>query len=760
LAHINQAGQVTSRFSDIGTNEPINSIFKSGDTLFVAGDFNAVGKSVRGPVGIDKNSGNTVYGFPELNDGGQIRTVIPDGVGGWFIGGLFSKIGDILRTNIAHVNSIQQVTSFNPVVDGEVIDIGIHNNVMYIGGAITEINGQLRNNIGAIDLNTGSVTAFAPVVNGAVGQFEFHNGVIYLSGWFSQINGVSCNIIGAVELVSDSVLGWFPSLWATNQYIPYANLLLRGDSLFISGNFNYVDNFSRNFLAGFDLNNQTLLPWNPDPDTINTFSEFYNNFLIGYGGYLNSLDPTIKFVDLTTGSITTLLGGTHVHSIEVIGDTLFVADGLVDGGIRAYDLTNTWPPLAWTSTVYGNAALMEAQDSILLLHGLGITSVIGQRRNRVMSINLMNDSLTQLAPPVIDDNVLAIQVSGNHIYIGGYFDQCGAFYRDMIAKLDRYSGNVTSWQGPSLTGWSVTSLNISGDVLSAGGDFRYQHVASNKYNFIALDKNTGGMKPWTFTVNSPVAGFEENNGLLYLFGGFDSVGWQPHNGIAKFDPVSGTVMQVPNINVNYPGITSFSIDDHYLYIGGWYFDTINGVPRNHLAKFDTISGTITTWDPNPNGTVITYINSKGEKVIVSGNFNMIGQKKLENFAALDLNTGMPTALNPKPNKKVTSIAYNDSDLFLGGEFDSVNNISRFRIAGINKSTGAITPFNPPLSPSSYFINDLLIRDSILFIGGNFWIPSLNIARIASYNFISDTIVSVIDSLAGTVKNLMESNDTI
>ena len=158
LAHINAAGQVSSKFVTNPCNGAVRTLFFDGINLYAGGDFTRVGDSIRnriakfdtsanlvnvglnhgldGPVHcmimrndtmviggdfagygqvkrygalINKTTAKPSSGYAEPN--GPVYSATPDGIGGWYIGGAFTQLGDSIRRNIAHLDSTGQITS-------------------------------------------------------------------------------------------------------------------------------------------------------------------------------------------------------------------------------------------------------------------------------------------------------------------------------------------------------------------------------------------------------------------------------------------------------------------------------------------------------------------------------------------------------------------------------------------------------------------------------------------------------------------------
>src|SRR6185503_17423578 len=72
-----------------------------GDTLYIGGNFSYVGPRNGGAGLLDATTGDPVAVWPAVN--GDVYCTIPDGSGGWYIGGIFTTVGGLPRDNIAHV---------------------------------------------------------------------------------------------------------------------------------------------------------------------------------------------------------------------------------------------------------------------------------------------------------------------------------------------------------------------------------------------------------------------------------------------------------------------------------------------------------------------------------------------------------------------------------------------------------------------------------------------------------------------------------
>jgi hypothetical protein len=95
--------------------------------------------------------------------GDRVRAVVPDGRGGWYVGGRFWRVGRLARTNLAHLDRTGQVDpAWNPRLDGSVTALALSGGTLYLAGAFHTVGGARRAGVAAVDAATGRPTAWQP----------------------------------------------------------------------------------------------------------------------------------------------------------------------------------------------------------------------------------------------------------------------------------------------------------------------------------------------------------------------------------------------------------------------------------------------------------------------------------------------------------------------------------------------------------------------------------------------------------------------
>src|SRR6202040_573362 len=209
------------------TNGPVQAVVRSGDTIYIGGRFDRVGPRTGPGVEVALN-GSQNAGLPEisgagpssiLGSGGSLSAVASDGSGGWYIGGLFTHVGGVPRTNLAHIRADHSVDpSFNPSVNDAVHTLAVSGSTVYVAGLFTSIGGQTRNNIAALNAADGNVTPFNPNANAGVEALAISSdgSIIYAGGRFTMIGGLPRLSLAALNAADGSATPTFnPSVTGT-----------------------------------------------------------------------------------------------------------------------------------------------------------------------------------------------------------------------------------------------------------------------------------------------------------------------------------------------------------------------------------------------------------------------------------------------------------------------------------------------------------------------------------------------------------------
>ena len=117
-----------------------------------------------------------------------------------YAGGDFSNIGGQARKNIAAIDAATGTPStWDPSANQSVDALVVSGCTVYAGGWFTSIGGQARNRIAALDAATGLVTAWDPNASYFVGALAVSGSTVYAGGSFTGIGGQGQSRIAAIS---------------------------------------------------------------------------------------------------------------------------------------------------------------------------------------------------------------------------------------------------------------------------------------------------------------------------------------------------------------------------------------------------------------------------------------------------------------------------------------------------------------------------------------------------------------------------------
>jgi len=358
--------------------------------------------------------------WPSISSGTEVRSVLPDGCGGWYVGGSFAHSGHL---NLLHIKRDKSVdATWNPGTTG--------------GGIRTMLLSQ-------------------PVLTQA--------GRLYIGGTFTAVNGVSsAKYLAAVTTPScDGAVAGGALVTAWNPgpdgavYALAAGMNLNGtalESIFAGGGFSSLANggVSRSKVAQLNLSDGAPTPWDPSAQpatsTVYSLAVTANQVYVG-GGF-------------------TSIGGQARANLAEIGR----------GGTGA---ATEWAPdpdkrvdsLALAQKSDPPAAQSPALATIYVGGQFTTIGSPASSRSRAAELNLAdNGSATPWNPSLTGTSGQAfVPLTATDVIVGGAFDQVQGIPRSRLAETAKESGAPYDWN-PSMDK-AVYSLSNASPLLAVGGLF-------------------------------------------------------------------------------------------------------------------------------------------------------------------------------------------------------------------------------------------------------------------------------------------------
>ena len=684
---ISNLPQVTS--ASIVVDGAVNAVAASGSTVVIGGAFTHAG-AYTGGFASAPAAGGTPATLPPVN--GTVNAVVPDGSGGWFVGGSFTSVGTTSITNLAHLTSSGSVdAAWNPAPDNTVDALALSSDhtTLYAGGAFATIGGTTRNGIAALTASSGAPTAWNPNADAAVSELALSpdGSTLYAAGSFANIGGAARAGLAALATATGVASSWNPGPDAAVSTLAVSP---DGTTVYAGGSFANIGGATRSNLAALSASTGLATSWTPQPN-----------------GAVSALAVS------STGA-TVYAGGTFTAA----------------GGQARVDLValsaSTGNATSWDPSPSGSvAALALSTDGATVFAGGTFTAIGGQTRENVAAVSTADGTATAWQEDT-NATVSALAATSTAVGIGGAISGVGLQARSGIAVYSTTSGLLSA--NPGATGGTVSAVALSSDgsIAYVGGSFT--SLGGQTRNRIgAFSLTTGLVTSWNPNANNTVLALAASpNGTVYAGGTFTTIAGAARTRIVQldqtgaataWDPSSGVTGQVDAITL---AISSNTVQTVY---AGGTFTTIGGQTRNRIAALDPSSAAATAFNPNATSGQVSAIalSPSLATVYAGGTFTTIGGQARNRIAALSASTGAADATwNPNAGNAVNALAVSGdgSIVYAGGTFTTIGGQTRNRIGSVSSSgAGSATTWNPNASGGVPAGDAIALTPSGLVAGG-------------------------------------------
>src|SRR4051794_7247252 len=530
--------------STVQLDAPAEAVVQVGPRLIIGGKF-----TYAGPYTGSAASASLADGSRNPNEslfsGGPVHAIVPDGSGGFFVGGEFVTTdgnGDP-HTGLAHVDSsgVVQAAFAGQGLAGQVKALAYAagvgtNGVPFVAGADLQVDANVAANaVVAVDASTGApVTAFAPDQFDAEADtlaWDATHSKLYLGGQFTQVGAATAARLARLNPATGALdTGWAPQV-ETSTFLPIGALALDPTDtlLYVGGDFTGVQASgagtvtARKEIAALTTATGAVNSFDPEPDgpvdaILPTASKLY------VGGNFSTLDPDAGGTPVSRQSLARFTVTTGTASSTPDSDfTAQMADGAPD--VRALALTSDAAGLL----VGGSFRTVKASTgAVSERHGVALFSTGGGSPGALQSFN-----------PATNGGVEAIAAGASRVELGGQITSVnGAPHHHLVA--------VFAGSGAIDPNWSA-STNDEVDALAAAPDGSAIYAA--------------GYLSQVGNVDTHIAKFDSQTGV--------------------FDP-SLTVSVDNSTGVGPTFIGSLAVAGNQIYFGGG-FTSVGNVARNYVA---------------------------------------------------------------------------------------------------------------------------------------------------------------------------------
>ena len=468
-----------------GTPYPyIAYLVRHENNLYVGGSFSLIaGRARQSLAAFDLQSklltgwdpgAHSASALPEIDD------MTADGPS-IYVGGWFQSIGGRPRNCVAELDaSTGAATDWNPDPSSVVYTIAISEDAVCIGGTFRSLGMVARHNLAAFDLKTGNLTDWNPNPDGLiVYALAASGGKIYVGGDFSQIGGQLRSDLAALDPRTGLATEWNPG---ADQVV--RALLVEDNTVYAGGAFRHIGGQARRYLAAVDAGTGVARDWNPDPNDWVSAVALRGDKLYAGGWFWQmggQIHRSIAAVDAVSGAaLPWMLDTDGVVNALAVGDGMVYAGGVfqhVNGvgrlNLLAFDATDgtleNWAPSpngpredSYTASV----DVLATRGSTVFVGG-DFTTIAGRQQASLVALDGETGTLLDwdLKP---DQSVHALEVSGDRLYAGGYFQAAAG-----VPHLALLGATLPGWDPPPALGPAVVLSPIRPNPVRSDATIRY-----------------------------------------------------------------------------------------------------------------------------------------------------------------------------------------------------------------------------------------------------------------------------------------------
>lgn len=388
------------------------------------------------------------------------------------------------------------------------------NNVLYIGGNFTTVNGQSRIGFAAIDNEGALLPITANINSGAkISAMVLNNGYVYVGGNFTNFGVAVKSYIARISTVG------VEEAWGPNFNGEVYDICFRSSDIAISGAFTLVgtSTMRRNTaIVNFDgsLSSNNI----PVGGSALSLSVVPSTNDLAIAGSIQHIGGSPNFGLVSQSTLTESSFNFRNKVNGIVHDTLYDGNGFylageftqVDGQDRiglAY-ISNNGQVSSWVANLgnslggNGIAYSLSIDSTTGTLYVAGnFLSVNGTTRYHTAAFDSSGNLLSSWNVLNVNALVRTIVVSGSMVYIGGDFTNINGNSRSRLAAINT-SGTLQSW-APVMNG-SVYAILVIGSSVYVGGSFTTANGISRQ-RIAKLAVSNGATDPnFRYDVNNTV----------------------------------------------------------------------------------------------------------------------------------------------------------------------------------------------------------------------------------------------------------------
>lgn len=714
-------------------NGSVNSIATYGDMVYVGGSFTKVTRADANGVVYNLETGQYA---PSSNPNSKVSQVLPDYAGGFFINGNYiTRVGDIARKRIAHIDAAGQVSEFNPLLlQGKT---ALH----LVTSTTDRLFVSTATDLYCLDHN-GSVI-WSRQLDGWAFNGVVVNSTIYFVGRFGKVEGQPRKHIAAIDINGGDLLPFIANtaiegLHASTPLVS-PNLISigsHGEELFVRYTLNGA---FKSKLISISRTTGEPTGWSvPAPPTHDN-----SGAMMVHNGKVYLATPSGNGLQIFDCVTKQSLPIPSIKSTKIVGfaangnDVLITSPSILDG--QNNDLGDVLSFDSQTNAV--SSYSMEAVEFVYAYSGYSIESIAvsGNRLycagffSGLETVKRMNlyayNKLTQEVSPLsfdfgtVDHSVNRIIATESQIFLeGNVFEINGQQRENGFASFDRVSGELSDWNPQIEFNQFAPSFYLhpaaDGNIYIAGDITSVDNIVCDK--IAVVNQQTFAVGPLNITPELLYIKSVVQTGNLLILNGRNLANTKDEIrffdlslGIEAFSPIEFVTAS--------GGWVPMKVFNNTLYFAGRFTTLLKEnveYPRDQLAAVSLSNGSIIDFAVNiePSNTYISDLEVTNGTMYIAGSFTSFNGIQRKNIAALDINTANATSWQPTLNS-VYEIEIQADRILVGSDVPQLSTKTNTAFAEVtpdrsNKISGKVFYDNDGdgyQDPGELGIPDILIQ---------------------------------------------------
>jgi len=692
--------------------------------LYIGGDFNYVGKKTGTAAFFFDGSSLPDYDMPvfgEINPSGEedyndVKIVIPDDRGGWFVGGSFKKINNREHLYLAHILPDKQVDGSFVIpfsgnfTYGNVSVLKRDGNYLYVGGLFGfSADGNSYKNVFRVDLRTLKIDpSWNPPLGNSdhVDQIEISEDRIILAGAIGTVDGIPRgNLVVFDKHTGECLL--FPT-----TLLNTVHLHLMGDTLLLGKL--YLPQFPPGFgylSAGISL--------------------FDNDFELTTDSVLSGK----LYACITDGAGGFYASGEYRHKTGIfhLDQDLRPVSGFSQTKLKKFDFMGADISLGNNSLYVTSAEYYQ---------GTSLT-VDGKTIKALFKLNAATGKIDTTFRPNPNGKVFATLLKGDTLFVAGSFNTIGGVARTGLAAVNANTGKVYDWD-PSFNdadgfylGFGrhhVSDLALLHDTLYAAGLFLTNKGSVKNISSLVRFNMANGSLDSSFYLSrndTDIPDFESllvSGNKVYVVGKYELT----HDGtttknVGILNPVTKQLQplnadlefkKLDNQAFDAQGKAKIKEDNGILYITGYLVTKLSTKEERYfMVSLDASTLDFTQKDMAPSS-VVYAMAFNGDKHLISGPFYYVKWYPY-NLMGVNLKTmayvHFPAIFDIQHG---LSMVHSDKYLYIGSGFEKFGDSTVHSLVRLKRKDLSITHFDHKINNNTpFFIHKMVLGAKGLYVAG-------------------------------------------